>query len=109
MVPLAVAIVPFESVTFTVKLNVPMVVGVPEISPVAAFKVSPGGNEPFVIEKVYGGTPPIATAVDVYGKSAIPTGKGANKNNGGVNGLTVMVQVDVPVLPAESTTRGLKV
>jgi len=33
-----------ESVTVTVKVVVPAVVGVPEIAPVEAFNVSPGGK-----------------------------------------------------------------
>ena len=38
-----------ESITFTVKLEVPAVVGVPEIAPVAAVSVRPAGSEPEVI------------------------------------------------------------
>ena len=36
------------SVTFTVKLNVPLVVGVPEITPLVA-RVNPDGNAPDMI------------------------------------------------------------
>ena len=35
-----------ESVTFTVKLDVPVALGVPEIAPVVEFKVKPVGNVP---------------------------------------------------------------
>jgi len=38
-----------ESVTLTVKLEVPAVVGVPEIAPVAAVSVRPAGSEPEVM------------------------------------------------------------
>jgi hypothetical protein len=38
-----------ESVTLTVKLEVPAVVGVPEITPVAAVSVRPAGSEPEVM------------------------------------------------------------
>jgi len=38
-----------ESVTLTVKLEVPAVVGVPEITPVAAASVRPAGSEPEVM------------------------------------------------------------
>jgi hypothetical protein len=37
-----------ESVTMTVKLNVPGVVGMPEITPVDGARVSPGGKEPMI-------------------------------------------------------------
>jgi hypothetical protein len=39
-------ITPFASVTKIVKVNVPAAVGVPLITPVAAFNVHPVGNEP---------------------------------------------------------------
>ena len=39
-----------ESVTITVKLYVPGVVGVPEITPEDAAMVSPGGKEPTLID-----------------------------------------------------------
>jgi len=48
-----------ESVTCTAKLKVP-VVGVPEIMPVEAFKLRPGGKEEEVIDHVYGVVPPAA-------------------------------------------------
>jgi len=41
-----------ESVTFTVKLDVPEAVGVPLIAPLDAFKVSPAGSEPEEIDHV---------------------------------------------------------
>lgn len=40
------------SVTVAVKLDVPLVVGVPEIIPVVAARVSPAGNVPTVIDQV---------------------------------------------------------
>jgi hypothetical protein len=64
------AALPVESTTWAVKLNVPEVLGVPVIAPVEVFKVKPAGNEPVVIENVYGATPPEATRLDVY---ATPT------------------------------------
>jgi hypothetical protein len=35
-----------ESVTFTVKSNVPVVAGVPEITPVAGITLKPEGKDP---------------------------------------------------------------
>ena len=51
------------SVTCTVKLAVPLVVGVPLISPVELFSVSPAGNEPVLMDQVYGPAPPLAVSV----------------------------------------------
>ena len=50
------------SVTFTVKLNVPMVVGIPEIVPFGA-KVNPDGKTPDMFVQVYGVCPPEAVNV----------------------------------------------
>ena len=51
------------SVTFTVKLNVPEAVGVPEIAPLEAVKLNPPGNEPALMLQLYGVVPPLATNV----------------------------------------------
>jgi hypothetical protein len=40
------------SLTVTVKLNVPLAVGVPEIAPVAAASVTPPGRLPDVIDQL---------------------------------------------------------
>jgi hypothetical protein len=54
----------FESVTVTVKEDVPTVVGMPVIAPVEAFKASPEGNVPLETAHVNGNTPPL-TVTDV--------------------------------------------
>jgi hypothetical protein len=46
-----------------VKLNVPIVVGVPEITPLLLLSVSPVGSEPLAIDHVYGEVPPLAASV----------------------------------------------
>ena len=51
------------SVTVTVKLNVPAVVGVPSITPVTASRVRPVGSAPTVMLQVYGVVPPVAANV----------------------------------------------
>jgi hypothetical protein len=53
------------SVTFTVKLIGPVTlpVGVPEMTPVLAFRVSPAGRVPALIDHVYGVIPPVAATV----------------------------------------------
>jgi hypothetical protein len=52
-----------ESVTVTVKVDVPDVVGTPLICPVAAFRVRPVGKAPTVTLQVYGVVPPLACSV----------------------------------------------
>jgi hypothetical protein len=68
MLKLALALPPVgvsESVTVTVKLSVPtnVPVGVPEITPVAAFNDNPEGRLPVVTAHVYGAMPPVACRV----------------------------------------------
>jgi hypothetical protein len=43
-----VAVLLLASVTFTEKEDVPEAVGVPEITPVEAFRLSPAGSEPLL-------------------------------------------------------------
>jgi hypothetical protein len=52
MLQLAVAVLPFESTTWAVKLYVPVLVGVPVIAPVDELSESPGGSAPILIENV---------------------------------------------------------
>jgi hypothetical protein len=54
-----------ESVTVTVKLVVPvkLPVGVPEITPLDAFKLSPAGRLPVVTAQEYAVIPPVACRV----------------------------------------------
>jgi len=52
-----------ESVTCTVKLDVPIEVGVPEMTPVLAVRVRPDGGEPVTINQEYGAKPPVAENV----------------------------------------------
>ena len=62
MLRLPMAVWPAESVTVTVKLNVPAVVGLPEIVP-EVLNASPGGRLPVVTVQVYGADPPVALSV----------------------------------------------
>jgi hypothetical protein len=49
------------SVTLMVKVEVPLVVGVPLITPVVGASVSPGGSaDPDFRDHVYGAVPPLA-------------------------------------------------
>ena len=50
------------SLTLTVKVEVPLAVGVPEITPELA-SVSPAGKLPELIDHLYPGVPPLAASV----------------------------------------------
>ena len=58
------AFVPFpvEFAALTVKLNVPVAVGVPEINPVVSFKLRPAGSVRLDIDQVIG-VVPVAVSV----------------------------------------------
>lgn len=71
-----------ESVTWIVNENVPAVVGVPVIAPVVVFRVSPGGSEPEVTEKVYGVTPPAGFTDPVYPTATCPVPVGQFRVSG---------------------------
>ena len=58
----AFVLFPTEFVALTEKLNVPAAVGVPEITPVASFKLSPVGNVRLDIDQVIG-VDPVAVSV----------------------------------------------
>jgi len=53
---------PAEFVALTEKLNVPIVVGVPVISPVVSFKIKPAGSVRLEIDQVMG-VEPVAARV----------------------------------------------
>jgi len=52
-----------ESVTVTVKSEVPAAVGVPVMIPVESSRLKPAGSVPVVTDHVYGVTPPEAARV----------------------------------------------
>jgi hypothetical protein len=62
-VVVAVSDVVSESLTPTVKVELPAAVGVPEITPVLALRVNPAGKLPVLTLQVYGATPPLAANV----------------------------------------------
>ena len=57
------------------KLNDPAVVGVPEIVPLAAANVKPGGSVPALTLQLYGAVPPLAVKVVEYVFWVVPPGK----------------------------------
>jgi hypothetical protein len=87
--------------TWAVKLNVPAAVGVPDIAPVEEFSVRPGGREPATIAKVYGGTPPVATRLELYG---VPTWPVLDGHSTASDGLILISHLSVKVAPRESVT-----
>ena len=54
---------PFASVAVIVRLKTPVVVGVPEMTPVVGLSVRPGGSAPLETAKVYDPVPPVAETV----------------------------------------------
>jgi hypothetical protein len=66
-----------ESATEIVKVDVPVAVGVPEITPVAAFRVRPAGRVPAEIDHVYGIEPPVAARVWLYATPTVAEGSEA--------------------------------
>jgi hypothetical protein len=60
--PSITAELPGGSVACILKLNVPVVVGIPVILP-ELLKLKPVGNAPSITYQVYGGDPPIAVRV----------------------------------------------
>ena len=54
------------------KVDVPLVVGVPLIMPVERVSVSPAGSEPDVTLHVYGVVPPVAFSVCEYDEPTVP-------------------------------------
>jgi hypothetical protein len=77
MLSISLAVRDFASVTCTVKLLLPIVVGVPVIAPVLLFKLKPGGKLPEVMLHVKGGVPVPRTTprVALYGAPTTPGGK----------------------------------
>lgn len=55
---------PTLSATVTLNEDVPVPVGVPLMTPVAAFSVKPAGSDPLLtVQLLYGGIPPVAPNV----------------------------------------------
>jgi hypothetical protein len=71
-VTVSVAAMPEESIASAVKLKAPEAVAVPVMAPDAGFRLRPGGNEPPVIENVYGEIPPVATGWSHMRRQPVP-------------------------------------
>ncbi len=96
-----------ESVNSTVKLYDPLVVGVPEMTPVEALSESPGGKEPEEIDQVYDGVPPLEAKDREYLTPTWPVGSefvvivsGSTCTFRGVLPLTVPRVAEMVLVPA---------
>ena len=69
-----VRVVDVLSWTWSVKLDVPVPVGAPEIVP-PVLRLRPAGRLPETIVQVYGVVPPIAVTLCVYGEFWIAAGR----------------------------------
>src|SRR5262245_41206538 len=104
-VQVAVSVLPFESVTLNVMVNVPVAVGVPLITPVEAFSESPAGSEPDAMENVYAGVPPFAARATEYGVPLVALAAPQVPHwRSSAGAETISVQVAVSEFPFESTT-----
>ena len=81
-----------ESVTITVRLEVPGAVGVPLT--VQPLSVRPAGSVPDVIEQLYGVVPPLAPIVALYTTPTVPSGSELVS----VNAAGLMTMVSGPVV-----------
>ena len=79
-----------ESVTFTVTVELPAVVGVPLTA--HPFIERPAGNVPDVIVQLYGELPPVTPMVALYGTPTVPSGSVEAVRLSGA-GLMVMVSL----------------
>ena len=62
------------SATVTVNADAVVAVGVPEMAPVCASSMRPGGSDPVVIDQVNGPVPPATVSVAEYNVPMAPTG-----------------------------------
>jgi len=85
----SVALWPLASVTFTVKLDVPAAVGVPDSSPVEESSVIPAGGLPLLTDQVYGPVPPETVNMSEYAVLICPRGGAGKFSTSAVAGLTV--------------------
>src|SRR5580700_10808101 len=97
---------PLASVTFTVKLDVPAAVGVPDNAPVEAPSVIPSGRLPPLTDQAYGPVPPETANVVEYAVFTSPD-DGAGKDSDGA-ATTVSVVGSVADWPLASVTITVK-
>ena len=96
------------SATRTVKLAVPVAVGVPLTTP-ALDKVRPAGRLPTVTDHVYGGVPPVAARVCEYAVPTVPLGSGeVVVTQTGPNSFTYEFKNGTVQIPGSSADAAIK-
>ena len=86
-----------ESLTWTVKVNVPANAGAPDKAPAAVLKIIPAGKAPREIDQIYGFVPPDADNVWEYAAPVVPPGNVVVLIiNAGASTVTVADFVTVP-------------
>lgn len=94
-----------ESVICTENVEEPTVVGVPEITPVVGFKVSPAGSVPLARLHCFKGVvPPVTVSVAEYGVATVPEGVLPEITGAGLTVMLTTFEFDVPPICAVSVT-----
>ena len=93
--------------TCSIKLKFPAVVGVPDIKPVAVFRVRPGGSAPDVMLHVIGAVP-LAVGVRLYGVPTVPPGSVWKSSLAPVGAAVIMMVSSTPIWPQAFSTRSIK-
>jgi hypothetical protein len=98
-----------ESVTCTLKLEVPAEAGTPDMAPLA-FRLRPNGKVPAAIDQEYGVTPPVAASVWLYDAPAVPPGREVVVTCSGGPAAIAMLSTSFAVLAglSESVTATVK-
>jgi hypothetical protein len=84
--------------------ELPVAVGVPEISPDDAPMLNPAGSAPAEMPHVYGVDPPLADTVVEYVRLTVPPGSDEVEMVGSAGATIEMLSAFVPVLFFESLT-----
>ncbi len=101
---------PLASVAVIVDVNMPAVVGVPEMVPLMVSDI-PGASSPAVMLKVYGACPPLAVMILLYATPSVPFGRGGGERvmGGQAGSLITLVYACNPVQPLASVAVTVKV
>ena len=91
------------------KLNVPVALGVPEISPVLAFKLKLVGKLPTLLAYEYGLEPPLAVTVSEYDTPIVPPVSAPAPGVSVIVGHIVITSIvfEFVLVPPELTARTL--
>ena len=93
---------PFASTTRKVTGKLPVAAGVPDSTPVEAFRVRPGGRLPALTDHTYGAVPPVTVSGTLKATPTWPVGGGLKVKVG--SAATVRLTVLVLLRLSASTT-----